>query len=349
MKILFVDNKSSENYDFSYIQSNSLGGTESTVLKIARELAKEHQVTISQINRTTDHQEQGVRFIHRQQGLAESTAPDKIIILRKYRLLTQYRTAYPNAQLFVWIHNFQKYESLTKRQIILNANAHIICVSKYHKQHTHKILNGWLSWVARLVTLKFKDVPTTTIYNPVDEAFTQSNVAVDPNKLFFFSTINKGLPQVLEHFQKLLQQAPDYTLYIAGATAQQLYSADLDKEMLNSASVVILGKIPKQALIDHLRSAFCVFYPQNIHPETFGLIYIEANCVGTPVLAHPFGAAAEILDDTDQLVDANNTSAVTGKLLSWKKNGRPRVNCQQRFQLPGIIARWKTLLGLHND
>ena len=88
MKILFVDFKSSENYDFQYMSSYSLGGTESTVLRVARELAKDHEVFISQINRKKTYHEQNIHFIQHDDGLLFRKAPpDRIIILRKQRLL----------------------------------------------------------------------------------------------------------------------------------------------------------------------------------------------------------------------------------------------------------------------
>lgn len=347
MKILFVDYKSSENYDFRYMQANSLGGTESTVLKIARELAKEHDVYISQINRDQPYEEYGIKYIHHSEGVRlQGSAPDRVVILRKYKLINLYKNVYPKAKYFVWIHNFQRYEILSKRHLITRAKVKIICVSKHHMEHTNHILNGWASWISRIPTGHYKNVVITYIYNPIDEAFVAGDVQVYPTKLFFFSTVSKGLSQVLYHFKKLLEIAPDYRLYIAGSTIEQLNSINLDREILASDSVVMLGKITKKEIIGHLRDSFCVFYPQNIHPETFGLVYIEANCVGTPVLAHPFGAATEVISNKAQFVDAGKSSAVISKLLEWKKNGRPEVFCQDKFKLPGVIARWKEVLGL---
>lgn len=348
MKILFVDFKSSENYDFQYMHSNSLGGTQSTVLRVARELAIEHEVYISQINRDTPYQEQGIHFIHHDDGLLfRESPPDRIIILRKQRLLKIYSNRYPDAKLFVWIHNFQKYEALGRRHLVTQSSAKIICVSHHHQKHTDNIMNGPLSWLVRAPAFQYGKVPITFIYNPVDEAFSKSESPVDRNKLLFFSTANKGLTMVVEHFGKLLQRAPDYRLYIAGSTLEQVRDTVTNTKLLKSNSVIVLGKIPREEIINHLHQSFCLFYPQNIHPETFGLVYIEANCTGTPVLAHPFGSAAEVVNDEEQLVDARDSSAVIERLLRWRENGRPVVSCQERFRLQGIVKRWKEVLELN--
>ena len=347
MNILFVDSKASENYDFKYMESHSLGGTESTVLRVARNLAQEHTVYISQLNRTERYEEDGVTYIHSKESLTKNEfEPDIIVIIRKYRLLKDYSRIYPGAKMFVWAHNFQNHDILGRRHWITKTNAQVICVSQCHQKHIDGVLNGAISWVFRLLTLQFKRIPLTYIYNPIDNAFTQLEGSYDENKLFFFSTPNKGLKEVLQHFKALLKRAPNYRLYIAGSTTEQLNDYDLDRELLHSESVTILGRIPKAEIITHLRDSFCVFYPQHVHPETFGLVYIEANCVGTPVLAHSFGSTSEVIGNRDQLIDSRNGEAVVEKILKWQRQGRPDVSCQQKFQLPNVTQRWKETLGI---
>jgi len=348
MNILIVDAKSSENYDYKYIESHSIGGIETTVLGIARELAREHNVHLSQLNRTQRYIENGITYIHSNESLTQNEfVPDVVIILRKYRLLKDYSQAYPKAKMFVWAHNFQHYDILARRHWIVKTNAQVICISQCHRDYIDNILNGSFSWLFRLLKLKFKKIPITHIYYAVDSDFYHVDGSIDPNKLLFFSTADKGLKQVLGHFKEVLKKAPNYKLYIAGTKKEVLKKYDLDKSLLHSDSVVILGRLTKEEIIAHLRDSFCVFYPQNIHPETFGRIYIEANCIGTPVLAHPFGSISEVIDNQDQLVDARDSTAVVDKLLSWKKNGRPHVSCKKEFQLDSIMKKWKEVLKLN--
>lgn len=348
MNILIVDVKSSENYDFNYMESHSLGGTESTILRVARELAREHSVYISQLNRTERYIEEGITYIHNSDSLKQKEfVPDIIIIRSKYRLLTDYRAVYPQAKMFVWAHNFSRYDILGRRHRILKTDAQVICVSKAHRDHISNILNGGLSWLFRFLTFQFKTVPVTYIYNVIDSDYKKTDGEYDKNKLFFFSSPNKGLKEVLNHFSQLLKQSPDYHLYIAGGTSEQLENYDFDKKLLASKSVTVLGKIPKSEIISHLQSSFCVFYPQHVHAETFGLVYVEANCVGTPVLAHRFGAAEEVIMNTEQFVNGESSEDVVNKVLDWQKNGRPEVSCLEKTQLENVVNSWKKLLGLN--
>lgn len=345
MKILFVDSKTTENYDFKYMESHSLGGTQSTQLRVARELARNHDVYISQINRTERYVEEGITYIHNSESRTQKLfIPDIIIIIRKYKLLKDYSLIYPNAKLFVWVHNFQNYDILGRRHWIAKTNAQVICVSQCHENHINTILNGYLSWLFRLLTFQFKKVNISYIYNIIDSDFVQTNTPIDPDKLLFFSTVNKGLKEVLVNFKELLHKSPSFKLYIAGSTVEQLEEHDIDKNLIHSDSIIVLGKIPKNEIVLHLQNSFCVFYPQSVHPETFGLIYIEANCCGTPVLAHSFGSTSEVIGNAEQLVNANKPNEVINKILDWKSNGRPKVFCQNKFQLNNVIERWKKTL-----
>ena len=346
MIILFVDITSSENYDFKYMESNPVGGTESTVLRLAKELAKTHHVFISQLNRTEHYIENNVKFIHDNESVTQKKfTPDIIIIIRKYKLLKRYSLVYPDAKLYVWSHNFSNPEILGRRHWMVKTKAKVICVSQNHADHIDKILNGKLSWFFRLLAFKFKKIPMTYIHNTIEQDFSNRTRKIDPNKLFFFSTPNKGLRETLEHFSALLKKAPDYKLYIT-ADESSYKAYNLNKELVNSDSVVLLGRIAKQDIIKHLQESFCVFYPQHVYAETFGLVYVEANCAGTPVLAHNFGAANEVIKNKEQLVDGTSSEDVVNKILDWAENGRPQVSCDERFSIFYAMKKWNKVLNL---
>ena len=346
MNILFIDAKCSENYDFKYMENHPLGGTESTVLRLVKELAKDHKVYLSQINRTERYIENGVTFIHQDESLSQKEfIPDIIIIIRKYKHLKTYSQIYPKAKMFVWVHNFSKYEILGRRHWIAKTDAKIICVSKSHKKHINKILNGTVSWFFRLLAFNFKKIPITYVYNTIEHDFANKKHTTDPNKLLFFSSPYKGLKEVLDHFAELLKKAPNYKLYItAGEDSQKAYN--LNNDLMHSDSVVLLGRISKNEIIAHLQESFCVFYPQHVFAETFGLVYVEANCAGIPVLAHDIGSAKEVMKNHDQIVDARNPQEVVNKILNWKKNGRPEVRCDERFFISNAIIKWKKILNI---
>ena len=179
-------------------------------------------------------------------------------------------------------------------------------------------------------------IPVHSIYNPVEDTLHPDGTPINPHKLFLASTPYKGLEQTLEKFSALSAIFPQYELYIATY-------ARWDTNRKLPARAIFLGSLPQKELLQHIRESFCVFYPQSKRCETFGLVYAQSNAVGTPVLAHDFGAAREVLSDPDQLVDGNDLTAILNKITAWQLL-RPRTVARAAFRLKAVTARWHALL-----
>jgi glycosyltransferase involved in cell wall biosynthesis len=122
-----------------------------------------------------------------------------------------------------------------------------------------------------------------------------------------------------------------------------------------------------------VRSALCTFAPNFVLPETFGLVFAESHALGTPVLTHYCGAAAEVVADPQQLLpvtlSARCYEAAVGSLpvrwrsaparlagaaglfdayleriRAWRSGSRPSVAPDVRFLLSSVTARWRALL-----
>ncbi len=151
------------------------------------------------------------------------------------------------------------------------------------------------------------NVPIHAIYNPIADLLCPDDTVVQANKLLFLSSPHKGLKETLTIFSEVKKYFPHFQLVISNPGYRAMtYSLP--------EQVSFLGVLRHEEVIQQLRESFCVFYPQYIKPETFGLIDAEANAVGTPVLAHNFGAAEEILSDSSQLIDGRQIDAVVSKL-----------------------------------
>ena len=123
-----------------------------------------------------------------------------------------------------------------------------------------------------------------------------------------------------------------------------------------------------------MRRALCTFHPNFLIPETFGLVYAESHALGTPVLTHDFGAAAEVVGDPRQLLPVKRAyrgyeGAVGGlpprwrrlparlaarlglfdayveRVREWRSGARPVVGPDPRFALDTVTAQWRELLG----
>jgi glycosyltransferase involved in cell wall biosynthesis len=116
----------------------------------------------------------------------------------------------------------------------------------------------------------------------------------------------------------------------------------------------------------------CAFCPNFEYPETFGLVLAESNAVGTPVIAHRIGAAAEVIGDPRQLLDTPKLAtlayracrrvgrgeAIGGRVVdriggfrtyveriaAWRAGGRPVVAARPAFARAAVLDEWKALL-----
>ena len=340
--ILLLDPDCPWEYTHNTLEEKPMGGTEATVIRLMRELAKRgHKVVLAQGARGwaaagPKRLEYKPFRLHRLNHLME--APDAVILLNTPKLLKKARKAFPEAKLYLWMHCFPgKRRRKMINKYVVGANAHIITVSDTLRQHVYSCLKRYPEY-GRHSRTNGRLAPVQTIYNPVEDSLQPDGKAVDPSKLVFFSSPHKGLEQVLEGFKAVRKEFPHLRLCLANPGYWPM------PENLPEDAVEDLGSLLHADVIEHVREAFCVFYPQSRFKETFGLVFAEANAVGTPVITHEEGAAREVLTNKDQLVDVRDTRQLVEKLRSWIEEGRPAVELSKRFRLSQVASNWEALL-----
>ena len=190
---------------------------------------------------------------------------------------------------------------------------------------------------------------------------------MDPDKLVFFSSPNKGLAFSIDAFGALRRAMPRLRL----AVANPGYKAD---RTMRRAGVEFLGALPQARVHAEVRSALCTFFPNFAIPETFGLVFAESHALGTPVLTVDCGAALEVLGDPREVLPLRRgyrlyEAALRGlpprlrggparlaaagglfeefvaRIGEWRCGSRPQVAPDPRFRLATIAAQWRELLG----
>ena len=328
--ILFLDNTYPKDYQVSTLEKQAIGGTESSVVKTALILCKAYNVFVAQKFRKDEHREnKSLSFIPK--AHMHKLDPDFIVVLRKYPLLKGLKKQFPKAKLFLWLHTYKNTEYVFKRAGLSKTDTTIICNSKTHVKHTAQILNK--SFLGSLFSLISKKTTVTYCYNPITKP-EKPTIKRDSNKLLFFSSPNKGLKQVVASFNAINKKLPDLRLYIANPGYKDDKSIELNKD------IIVLGSLPQQQMMQHVAESLCVFYPQDSFAETFGLIYAEANALGTPVLAHDIGAAREILHPNNPLIDANDYQQIEKMIIAWQKDF-PQVAYKQDFGDDSVFKQWQ--------
>ncbi len=348
---LFFDPVCRNPYDTRTLQEQATGGTEASVTRIADALG----AFVVQHNRTEP------RGAYRPPGRIAGI--EQVVVVRESRALRELREVYPHARYYLWVHDQLNPGSKRARRLastvplLRELAVTLVCVSDSHRRQVE----------ATLRSIGAGDrVKALTIYNPVDDRLVPDGRPIDDRKLVFYSSPNKGLAYALDVFRALRRRVPGLTLkvgnpaYKAGATA-------------GGEGVEYLGPQPQARIHEEVRSALCTFAPNFVLPETFGLVYAESKALGTPVLTHDCGAAAEVLGDQRQVLPvlpgyrAYETAvralpirwrrgparladrlglfeAYSERIAEWREGGRPRVGPDPRFGLAVVAGEWRKLL-----
>lgn len=348
--ILFLDPVCQRPYDTRTLATQASGGTESSVTRVADAL----DAYVMQHNRA----EAWGRYLPVQPlaGIAH------VVINRDSRALPLVRRLFPTARVYLWLHDQLNPGSRRARWLAGTAadmrasRATAVCVSDSQRRGVEATL--------RAVGLA-DVVAARTIYNPVDEALVPDDTPLDPNKLVFFSSPNKGLDFTLDAFAALRATVPGMRLLVGNPGYKAGRGARL-------AGVEFLGALPQRAMHQQVRGALCTFFPNFVIPETFGLVFAESHALGTPVLTVDCGAALEVLGDRDEVLPLRRSYRLyehavgalppglrrvparlaagaglfedfTARIAAWRAGGRPRVAPDPRFRLGSIAAHWRAL------
>jgi glycosyltransferase involved in cell wall biosynthesis len=348
--ILFFDPVCQKPYDTRTVHLAATGGTEASVTRIADTLG----AFVMQHNRTEDYGR--YRAPGRIPGITH------VVLNRDSRALPWVHQLFPHARVYLWVHHhfplgsklFLRFAST--ESFLRDMDVTIVCVSNQQRYELDTMLP----------LLGLRNVKTCTIYNPVDDELTPDGSGVDERKLVFFSSPNKGLKYTLDAFRELRRRMQDLRLLVGNPGYKIRHFPEIE-------GVEYLGPQPQALIHAQVRSALCMFYPNFVYPETFGLVLAESKALGTPVLTHDCGAAAEIVADPEQVLPLSSAQVLyedvfgmlgagwrrlparlaasaglfdsyVERIRSWRSGRRPVTAPDPRFKLTTIVDQWRSLL-----
>jgi glycosyltransferase involved in cell wall biosynthesis len=351
--VLFFDPSCQRPYDTRTLHQQATGGTEASVTRIADALG----AFVMQHNRAEPY---GSYL-----PPGRIAGIEHVILNRDSRALPIVRELYPDAKTYLWVHDQLNPGSKRGRRLARTAqhlrdrSVTVICVSDTQRRGVE----------ATLRRIRVDDVVrAVTIYNPVNDDLMPDGSAFDERKLVFFSSPNKGLAFSLDAFRALRRRMPDLRLQVGNPGYKIRKSATIE-------GVEYLGPQPQERIHREVRSALCTFFPNFVLPETFGLVFAESKAVGTPILTHDCGAAAEIVGDPQQVLPvtfaqrAYETTfhsfsptwrggparladsmgvfdAYIERIRAWRAGGRPVAAPDPRFRLTAVVSQWRAMLGI---
>ena len=164
-------------------------------------------------------------------------------------------SSFPQARVYLWLHDQLNPGSKRGRRLASTAAllrelaVTVVCVSDSQRR-------GVEATLARIGV--GAQVRALTIYNPVADALHPDGTPVDPDKLVFFSSPNKGLDFTLDAFGAVRGALPQLRLLVANPG----YKAD---RAARRAGVEFLGALPQARVHAEVRGALCTFFPNFAH------------------------------------------------------------------------------------
>ncbi len=331
MRILFVDGVCPKPYDPKVLETQALGGTEGTVIRVAEALAaRGHQVRVTQHNRETASKF-GAEYTAFKAN--DDFKPTHVVVLRAPLILYTAKKQYPSAKLFLWAHDVFGGDGWAKGfQAMVDTQTIPICVSDWHKSQMYDYMTQ----------LKFQgSIPSRRVYNPIADDLRPDNTPVDKDKLVFFSSPHKGLEYTLKVFEqfKNFKELKDMKLYVANP-------GYYPSTAVLGSNVFSFGELAHNQVIREVRGALAVLHLNGAYPETMGLVHAESNAVGTPFLSSKLAATPEMADHPSELIDVNDTKAVIDRIIQWRTVDRPRVRGNPNFRMSKIVREWEEVLKL---
>ena len=323
------------------IDGGAMGGTERQVLTVAEKLASENF---------------NVGLVH---SLTDGT--DKIINGVKH--LNFYRHFYARSRVRL-ICNHISYTGNTWKYYQM-FNPHIEALSPLEKNSGDKNyiwLHNWttcheevprifLSNALKLyVHDKGKKVEgDQTIHYMFPKDMDKQKPKIKRGKyLFWMSAFGKGFKEALMCYIALYDKGMKRSFYVCCPPQRQKRDVKIFTDLIedvnkNNYPIHFLGELNYEAVLKNLANSACLFrvgMPQ----ETFGLIYLEANKLGVPVITHESDAAEEILTDENNMFIRKNTTI--DDVYNWTVDIEKRKTSvdMKKFDPDIIVKNWIKLL-----
>lgn len=237
-----------------------------------------------------------------------------------------------------WWKAFQEKRSFTKSD-------HIIAVSNYVAETTRDLV-------------KLGKRPIQIIYNPIDtnKFYVCNPSKIEKNTLFFAGSIieKKGVRQLVQSLNYLVDEFPNVHLYIAGRDANipgtdVPYRPILEQEINEKIKehITFLGLVPNDEIAHYIERAEVCCYPS--HMEAMPLAWLEVLTMGKSFVGGITGPGPEAVIDnvTGLLANPHDPKDIASKIkqlfnnpeLGIEMGKKARIRVLNEFDIEVIVEQ----------
>lgn len=269
----------------------------------------------------------------------------------------------PGMRCMIYVHGEEITTTFDYRNFAQNRQQHlkqcdqVVCVSSFTKRiltDTYNILENKVAIVSNGVDLDlFQPLSETERQRLRQEKF--------PDRTFIFLTISrlmekKGVDHFLKALVQLRGQMGSFVYVVVGEGSYSDTLKHLTSELGLEDVVTFPGRVSMEELPTYYGLADLFVMPNRAMPsgdtEGFGLVFLEANACGTPVIAGQDGGVPDAVVDgeTGLIVDGHDIDAIAGAALSlWQDNEKRHQMRQHSLnwaRSSGWEARSEAFLGV---
>ena len=307
MKIAFIDTLGLT-YDGSTLEKRGLGGSESAVIRMARELTKVgFDVTVYN-DCTSDDSKPGNYGGVIYQPLQATLSPQAL----NYDVVISSRTVLPFSQNWticttakhkvLWMHDtFCEGDNEIEDLILQGRINEIFTLSDWHTSYVSNADHGKRR---NFDVLKNHIFQTRNGINATPSEWIDVTQK-DPNLFVFNASVTKGMvPLVKDIWPEVKRRIPDAKLTIIGGFYKFREAAGPDQQekdwnelaLQHGNNINFTGVITQAEISKILTKASYMIYPAGF-PETFGISTLEALAHNVPIITCRFGALEETAID----------------------------------------------------
>ncbi|UCD56421.1 MAG: tetratricopeptide repeat protein [Candidatus Hydrogenedentota bacterium] len=275
-------------FDGETILARPLGGSESALVYMARELARLGCEVFMFNSRREPKECEGVRYLPLFEfaGFASTQSIDVFIAQRYWQPFLMNLQSGANIYWIQDAHDQPFVQGLHDGELAERIDR-VFSISE---------------WQTRMFQAEFglprsKFFVTRNGFCP--DLFSENGAVRAPYRLAYASTPFRGLDVLLEIFPRILEAVPDAELHLFTSMAVYGVSEEEDRarygtlyERAQQPGVKLRGSIPQKALARELQECSLMVYP-NHFPETSCIAAIEAQAAGLPVVTSELGALPE--------------------------------------------------------
>ena len=287
--VCFITAVSPKPWDGRSIYTESLGGAETCVAYVARELARRHYTVFVAANTPGNLEIDVDGVCYRPYSFAPGLCQhpwDALVIVRD-RTVYQMPTHKDVKTCIFWSHDLIAPDQIPYAYGIDRVNVGewgadaFVALTPFHAA-----MSRVLQW----------PIGPSIIHNGIDPELFKGEEERDHNRLIWTSNPNRGLMNGIRLFRTLRKDLPELELHVYGRSSVYGWTSGTDPmhehyylPYRDEPGVFLHDPLPKHLLARELMKSHALFYPTS-WPETFSLAVLEAQAAGTPVITPPYAA-----------------------------------------------------------